>query len=183
MSLHSPRDFMSPDVIIRAAAHPWELRAVQQLRHQVFVREQGIFPDNDRDAIDATAMPLVAISTLAAEADEVVGTVRIHECAPRVWRGSRLAVAPSHRRMGRLGAELIRLAVRTAHGRGCDRFLAHVQTQNAKLFQRLRWAPLREVDLHGVPHVEMEADLGYYPPIEDPFAGWKSLSPRRMVAA
>ncbi|WP_058238194.1 MSMEG_0567/Sll0786 family nitrogen starvation N-acetyltransferase [Shimia marina] len=179
MSFHNARVFLSPDVIIRAAARPWEFRGVQDLRHQVFVQEQEIFVHHDRDPIDDIAMPLAAISTMASEADQVVGTVRIHEERPRLWRGSRLAVARSHRRIGRLGAELIKLAVCTAHGRGCDRFLAQVQIQNVSLFRRLHWAPLQEIEVHGMPHLEMEADLAAYPPMCDPFAGWKSLFPRR----
>ncbi|MEP2640443.1 MSMEG_0567/Sll0786 family nitrogen starvation N-acetyltransferase [Roseobacter sp.] len=183
MSFQSPSVFLSPDFIIRAAAQSWELDGIKALRRQVFVEEQGIFQTHDRDAIDAIAMPLAAISTIASEADQVVGTVRIHEETPRLWRGSRLAVAKSHRRMGQLGAELIRLAVCTAHGRGCDRFLAQVQMQNVTLFKRLHWAPLREIEVHGVPHMEMEANLTAYPAILDPFMGWKSLPPRRRRAA
>lgn len=182
MSFQNAKVFLSPDFIIHAAAQSWELQGVKSLRHQVFVKEQGIFVQDDTDEIDQIALPLAAISTFAAEADQVVGTVRIHEESPRVWRGSRLAVAQSHRRMGRLGAELIRLAVCTAHGRGCDRFLAQVQMQNVTLFKRLRWAPLREIEVHGVPHMEMQADLGFYPPIPDPFLGWKTLSPRRRLS-
>ncbi|MBY5934734.1 GNAT family N-acetyltransferase [Tateyamaria omphalii] len=182
MSFQRASRFLSPDFIIRAAAQQWELEGVRQLRHQVFVREQGIFDRDDRDAIDDVALPLVALSTFASEADQVVGTVRIHEAHPRVWRGSRLAVAQSHRRMGRLGAELIRLAVCTAHGRGCDLFLAQVQMQNVPLFERLYWASLREIEVHGVPHMEMQADLAFYPPILDPFAGWKALSSKQRAA-
>ncbi|GFE52305.1 hypothetical protein So717_40580 [Roseobacter cerasinus] len=179
MSFQNARVFLSPDFIIRAASQPWELDGVRDLRHRVFVEEQKIFATTDRDATDAIALPLAAISTLASEADQVVGTVRIHEDSPRIWRGSRLAVTETHRRMGRLGAELIRLAVCTAHGRGCDRFLAQVQMQNVTLFQRLHWAPLREIEVHGVPHMEMQADLAAYPPIPDPFVGWKTLSAKR----
>lgn len=183
MSYQDPRAFLSPDYLIRAAAQPWELAGVRALRHQVFVDEQGIFDGNDRDDIDDVAMPLAAISTIASEADQVVGTVRIHEESPRIWRGSRLAVAKSHRTVGRLGADLIRLAVSTAHGRGCDQFLAQVQMQNVVLFRRLRWTPLKEVTVHGIPHMEMQADLGHYPPIPDPFVGWKSLFPRRRAVS
>lgn len=179
MSFQNARVFLSPDFIIRAASQPWELDEVRDLRHRVFVEEQKIFATTDRDATDAIALPLAAISTLASEADQVVGTVRIHEERPRIWRGSRLAVTETHRRMGRLGAELIRLAVCTAHGRGCDRFLAQVQMQNVKLFERLHWVSLREIEVHGVPHMEMQADLAAYPPIPDPFVGWKTLSNKR----
>jgi putative N-acetyltransferase (TIGR04045 family) len=105
----------------------------------------------------------------------VVGTVRIHEQAPGLWRGSRLAVAPDYRRVGAIGASLIRLAVTSAHALGCRRFLAHVQSQNALLFQRLRWRTLEEIELHGRPHHLMEADLAFYPPFGAPETGFLAL--------
>ena len=143
--------------------------------------EQRIFADHDRDAIDAVALPLVAISTMASEADEVVGTVRIHEAEPGVWWGSRLAVAPGYRRVGRLGAELIRLAVGTAHANGAKLFLAYVQMSNVPLFEKLAWTPLGAQDLHGHPHMKMRADLAAYPPIIDPARGWMALTRRRAA--
>lgn len=170
--------FLSPDFLIRAASEPWELRGAASLRQQIFCEEQRLFPVHDRDAIDEIALPLVAISTLRAEPDEVVGTVRIHQPEPGLWWGSRLAVAASHRRVGRLGSELIRLAVSTANGRGCQTFLAHVQAQNVPLFRRLHWTAEEEVILHGTPHMRMRADLAAYPPIADPFAGWSARARR-----
>lgn len=170
--------FVSPEFLIRAATEVWEMRGAAALRHQVFVREQGLFTGHDRDAVDQIADPLVAISTLAAEPAEVVGTVRIHQPAPGIWWGSRLAVAQSHRRVGRLGAELIRLAVSTANGRGCGEFNAHVQIQNVALFRRLHWQVVAEVSLHGVTHAHMRADLGHYPAIADPATGWSARARR-----
>lgn len=176
------RQFQCPGYYIRAASKPFEAAGAAALRHRVFVDEQGIFPDHDRDDTDLIATHLVALSTLAHEADQVVGTVRIHQSAPRQWWGSRLAVDADFRNVGRLGAELIRLAVSTATARGCDRFLAHVQMQNVILFRRLRWKPLEEITIHGTPHMKMEADLGRYPPCPDPVAGWYHRAPGRRVA-
>lgn len=178
MSLMDHSAFISPEFLIRAASETWELAGARSLRRQVFVEEQQIFVDNDHDAIDETALPLVAIATLAAEPAEVVGTVRIHEPSPGVWWGSRLAVAPSYRRVGRLGAELIRLAVSTANGIGCTEFHAHVQIQNVPLFRRLHWEPAGEIDLHGVRHMHMLASLAHYPPICDPTVGWLARARR-----
>jgi putative N-acetyltransferase (TIGR04045 family) len=70
------------------------------------------------------------------------------------------------RGVGGLGAALIRLAVGTAHARGCTVFRAHVQAANVVLFRRLHWRSLDSVVLHGHPHDLMEADLAHYPPIE-----------------
>ncbi|MBA8801453.1 putative N-acetyltransferase (TIGR04045 family) [Agrobacterium sp. RC10-4-1] len=178
MSHMDDSEFISPEFLIRAASEPWELQGVSRLRHQVFVEEQRIFVGDDRDEIDASALPLAAIATLAAEPAEVVGTVRIHEPTPGIWWGSRLAVAPAYRRVGRLGAELIRLAVSTANGLGCSEFHAHVQLQNVPLFRRLHWEPQGEIELHGVRHMHMLASLDHYPPICDPTIGWSARARR-----
>lgn len=175
---HDMAAFISPEFLIRAATEAWEIQGAAQLRHRVFVQEQRIFTDHDRDAIDRKALSLVAISTLAGEPAEVVGTVRIHQASPGVWWGSRLAVTDSYRRVGRLGSELIRLAVCTANGRGCTEFHAHVQLQNVPLFRRLHWDQAGEISVHGVPHAHMLASLPYYPAISDPCIGWAARARR-----
>ncbi len=176
MNAFDPAVFHCPGFFIKAAAAPFEKAGAAALRRRVFVEEQKIFADHDRDAIDDVATCLVALSTYAHEADEVVGTVRIHEAEPGLWWGSRLAVDSRFRNVGRLGQQLIRLAVSTANGRGCHRFLAHVQMQNVPLFEKLAWAVEGEVVIHGVPHALMQADLASYPPFADPESGWLSLT-------
>jgi putative N-acetyltransferase (TIGR04045 family) len=160
---------------VKYAVGAWERRAAAELRRRVFCVEQGLFDGDDRDALDEAAIPIVATSMMAVALDEVVGTVRINEIEPGVWQGSRLAVAPEFRRLGMLGTALIQLAVSSAHARGCTKFLAHVQSQNALLFQRLHWNTLDIVDLHGRPHHFMQADLRFYPPFRTPEAGFLAL--------
>lgn len=162
---------------ICAAQVGWMQAGAAALRAQVFVREQGLFAGHDRDAIDAVALPLVAIAEDATGGPRVVGTVRIHEPEPGVWWGSRLAVAPEWRRVGKLGSELIRLAVGTARARGAVEFHAHVQGQNVTLFRRLHWTMTAEVDLHGRPHAHMLASLVHYTPVTDPATGWQVQAP------
>ncbi|KQT61010.1 histone acetyltransferase [Methylobacterium sp. Leaf456] len=161
---------------VKFAVAPWERRACAALRRQVFCTEQGIFRGDDRDAIDAQAIPICALSTLSGEADAVVGTVRIHEAAPGEWWGSRLAVAPAFRGTAALGAGLIQVAVSSAHARGCTRFLAHVQEKNVALFEALHWDSLDRIDLHGRPHRLMQAELSAYPPMHDPEWGLITLA-------
>jgi putative N-acetyltransferase (TIGR04045 family) len=167
--------FLPSEYRVKFATDGWERREAAALRRRVFCEEQGIFSGDDRDAIDEVAIPIVAISSFGVVSQEVVGTVRIHEAEPGVWWGSRLAVAADYRKIGALGTSLIRLAVSSAHARGCRRFLAHVQSQNALLFRRLRWATLAEVTIHGRPHHFMQADLAYYPPLADAETGFLSL--------
>jgi putative N-acetyltransferase (TIGR04045 family) len=170
--------FLPAEYRVKFATEAWERREAAALRRQVFCAEQGIFCRDDRDDIDAVAITLVAISSLGVAPHDVVGTVRIHEAEPGVWWGSRLAVAADYRRIGALGSSLIRLAVCSAHARGCRRFYAHVQSQNALLFRRLHWRTIEETELRGRPHHFMQADLAHYPPIADPEVGFLSLPKR-----
>lgn len=142
------------------------------LRQAVFCAEQGIFAGDDVDNIDNTATHIVAIACIAGLPDRVVGTVRIHTEKPGVWWGSRLAVDQDYRKQGSLGAALIRLAVCSAHARGCNTFLAQVQSRNQLLFRRLHWKSLQELSIHNRPHYLMQADLDWYPPYADGATGF-----------
>jgi putative N-acetyltransferase (TIGR04045 family) len=168
-------NFLPAEYRIKFVTEAWERREAAALRRKVFCEEQQIFVGDDRDAIDDVATTIVAISSFAVALQEVVGTVRIHEAEPGIWWGSRLAVATEYRRISALGTSLIRLAVCSAHARGCKSFLAHVQAQNAPIFQRLNWHTIAEITLHGRPHHFMRADLSHYPPIADAETGFVSL--------
>lgn len=156
--------FAPAEYRIKHVSEAWERRACATLRRQVFCDEQRLFDGNDVDAVDERAIPIAAIACLMAQPDDVVGTVRIVESAPGVWWGSRLAVRRDYRRSAWLGSELIHHAVCTAHARGATRFLAHVQVQNLRLFERLHWRALDAVTVRDRPHVLMQADLAHYPP-------------------
>jgi len=155
----------------QVASSPWERRAYAALRRRVFCGEQGLM-DDDRDAWDDDATPIVAVSLIGGVADRVVGTVRIGERpepgrAHGVWWGSRLCVDPDVRGRAPIASTLIRTAVCTAHARGATRFLAHVQARNVPLFRRLHWTRQGAVMVCGQPHERMEADLAWYPPRSD----------------
>ena len=170
-------EFAPAEFRVKQATLPWEFRDAYALRRAVFCIEQGIFAEDDRDAIDEHAQLLVAESCMGGTPDQLVGTVRIHrDGAPTHWRGSRLAVHAGFRSFGRLGATLIRLAVCSAHSQGCTRFLAHVQSQNEALFHKLQWSTLAIEDIHGRPHALMQADLDHYPPCAEPWNGYVTLA-------
>jgi putative N-acetyltransferase (TIGR04045 family) len=135
-----------------------------RLRSEIFCREQHLFESSDRDELDAAAYPIAALSHDREAAGRVVGVVRILEERPRLWYGGRLGVDADFRRHNQIGKGLIWKAVTTAHGWGCDRFLATVQIQNVRFFRRLHWASIDELEIRGVRHHLMEADLSYYEP-------------------
>ena len=136
----------------------WELRSA------IFCEEQHLFEATDRDELDADAYPITAIHHGSSHCGQVVGVVRIVEQQPRIWYGGRLGVQREFRRHNQIGKGLIWKAVTTAHGWGCDRFLATVQIQNVRFFQRLHWSSIDELEIKGIRHHLMEADLSYYLP-------------------
>ena len=135
-----------------------------QLRSTIFCQEQHLFEEHDRDDRDDHAYPIAAIYPGAAQFSGVVGVVRILEEQAGIWYGGRLGVKDNYRRQNQIGKGLIWKAVTTAHGWGAQRFLATVQLQNVRFFERLHWHSLESMDIRGVRHHLMEADLAYYEP-------------------
>ena len=135
-----------------------------QLRSEIFCEEQHLFETSDLDELDERAYPIAAVHHGENHGGQVVGVVRIVEQSPRLWYGGRLGVHHAFRRHNQIGKGLIWKAVTTAHGWGAQRFLATVQLQNVRYFERLHWQSLEAMAIRGVPHHLMEADLAYYQP-------------------
>jgi putative N-acetyltransferase (TIGR04045 family) len=154
--------FRSRDVAFKPVTERWELTAYHRLRRRIFCDEQHLFDADDRDDTDERSIPLVAVARVAGIPDQVIGVVRIWQDEPGQWWGGRLGTHPDHRRDGTIGPGLIRLAVRTACDRGCQRFQAAVQPRNVGLFERLNWRAVGGVNRCGIPHALMEADLDSY---------------------
>ena len=130
-----------------------ELEKAYCIRHEIFVKEQKLFVDSDRDEYDTPAIHIIALFH-----DEVVGTVRVYEKEKGVWFGSRLAVLEPYR--GRVGKFLIEKAVETVRGKQAKQFKAYVQIANVHFFKRCRWRSIGGViDYRGVPHQLMEVPL------------------------
>jgi len=131
------------------------------IRHAVFVEEQKLFDGSDVDEHDRLAILLVARKN-----DRIIGTVRIFPDDSQGnghWVGGRLAV---HRdfRIFRVGAGLVREAMRRVKKRGCAAFSAHIQEKNVRFFQKLGWAAVGPMEVYcGHPHQLMLADLSRVP--------------------
>jgi putative N-acetyltransferase (TIGR04045 family) len=140
----------------RIAETEKELEESFRLRHEVFVKEQKIFLETDIDEHDNDAIHIVAIEELTGN---VIGVVRCYRKEGDTWFGGRLGAAPPYRN-GQVGSNLVRLAVKTVKSRGCKKFLAYIQPQNVKFFERLGWKTVGEPIIYqGLPHQLMEADL------------------------
>jgi putative N-acetyltransferase (TIGR04045 family) len=161
---HCPRPFLSQDIAAEVASERWQREAYFRLRQEIFAREQRLFADSDVDGWDAVATPIVALARVLGIPSEVVGVVRIYPAGGGVWYGGRLGVAPQYRRVGAVGGALIQTAVSTAHAWGCTRFLATVQPQNVRYFERYHFRLVGDVDVCGQAHALMRARLASHPP-------------------
>lgn len=145
-------------VICKIAETEEERQGHFAVRHAVFVEEQGLFEDSDLDEYDRYAVPLVAVDR---DSGAVVGAVRCYEAEEGVWYGGRLAVLKEARLdVNAIGPRLCKLAEKVVIERGCRRFLAYIQLQNVRFFERLGWQKVGEPALHfGQPHQVMQASL------------------------
>ncbi len=157
--------YRSRGIVTQVATEAWQLRDYHRLRDQVFVDEQGLFSSSDVDAVDPSSLPIVAMSGNCGMPHEVIGTVRIYRQMGNTWYGGRLAVLHRYRRHGVVGESLIRAAVCTAHALGCREFLATVQPQVVRYFERHHFETRGSVEVCGHRHALMEADLAHYPPV------------------
>jgi putative N-acetyltransferase (TIGR04045 family) len=134
-----------------------ELAAHFAIRRSVFVEAQSLFADDDRDARDDDPATLHAVGLTG---EDVVGAVRLYPLGDDgLWKGDRLAVLPTDRAL-RLGAMLVRFAVRTAGERGGRLMVAQVQLPNVRFFERLGWhCDGPSAPMLGVEHQPMAIDL------------------------
>src|SRR5688500_5162344 len=92
-------------VEVRPARDDAEVEEALALRERVFVGEQGVTPEADRDGLDGQALQFVAV-----EDGRVLGTCRVL-IRDGVARLGRMAVEPDARGRG-IGAQLLAVAER-----------------------------------------------------------------------
>lgn len=145
-------------VICKIAETEAERQGHFAVRQVVFVEEQSLFEGSDIDDHDRHAIPLVAVDR---DTGAVVGAVRCYEAEVGVWYGGRLAVLKEARHHANaIGPRLCKLAEKVVIERGCRQFLAYIQLQNVRFFERLGWQKVGELAIHcGQPHQLMQASL------------------------
>jgi predicted GNAT family N-acyltransferase len=138
---------------VRPARDAAEVRAALALRHEVFVVEQRVPVEEERDEHDDTALHLVAV-----EDGRVVATARVVMDGD-VARVGRVAVAAAARRRG-IASRLI--AASEAHARelGARRVTLAAQTGALALYERAGYTPYGERFMDaGIEHLMMEKRL------------------------
>lgn len=160
-SARDPRGDPHPEETVpggcRLASSDYERSLHLRIRHEVFVREEGLFSETDRDEADDDPRTRQVIGLHGRVA---AGAVRLYPLdEPGTWKGDRLAVLPKFR-PHRIGPRLVRYAVKTAAEAGGTEMVAYILPSNVRLFERLGWRPVGEpVTYVGRPHQRVTIDL------------------------
>jgi predicted GNAT family N-acyltransferase len=132
-------------------AREHELAAALALRHEVFVREQGVPEELETDGRDATALHIVARDARGT----VVGTCRLLPAEP-LWTLGRMAVAESVRGRG-AGASLMLAAHAAAEEGGAQGIALSAQIPVRGFYERFGYRAVGNEYLEaGIRHVRME---------------------------
>ena len=144
---------MSPEFRLARAT---DLPAVYALRHEVFVVEQDVPTELERDEGDDSAdhgLALVDGVPLAT------GRLLAPESAGRPALIGRMAVRRQMRRRG-LGTGVLALLEQTARGRGWPAVELHAQLHAKGFYDRLGYARYGEVyEEAGIEHLSMRKEL------------------------
>lgn len=147
-----PRDMTGSRVHPAAAA---DMPAVYALRHEVFVLEQQVPAELERDELDETAGHVVALDGTGV----VVGTGRVVEESDGVAHLGRLAVRRHARGTG-VGVALVRGLEERARASGLRCAVLGAQVHAVGFYQRLGYTAYGEVfDDAGIDHRWMRRDL------------------------
>jgi predicted GNAT family N-acyltransferase len=138
---------------VRVAANSSEVDEALELRRRVFVGQQGVTLDADRDGLDPTALHLVAVDD-----GRVIGTCRLVFDGPLARLG-RMAVEDDYRGRG-LGAAILAEAEQQARAAGSERMRLHAQIAARSLYERGGFvAQGQQFMEEGIPHLTMEKRL------------------------
>jgi predicted GNAT family N-acyltransferase len=145
---------MPAEQIILIDATSALMPAVFAVRHQVFVVEQAVPPELERDEFDAVAIHLAAL-----RGDAVIGTLRIVVSGGTAKIG-RMAVLAAHRKHG-IGSRLMDRATDVARTMGVRDITLHAQLTAKAFYARLGYK--EEGDMFeeaGIRHVSMRSTIG-----------------------
>lgn len=149
-------------VTVTPVHDPAELAAAYALRRTVFVGEQGVAPEIERDDLDDSADHVIAYGGA-----RVVGTGRLVVRADGTGVIGRMAVLAEARR-GRVGRAVLTALERRARQRGLRAVELHAQTHARGFYARAGYSAYGEEYLEaGIPHVTMRKPLPVVRPATD----------------
>jgi predicted GNAT family N-acyltransferase len=131
-----------------------ELDLCFAIRHEVFVREQGVPEPTDRDGLDS-----LCVHWLAFEGERAIGTARLRFVEGGRGKAERVAVLVDQRGRG-VGAALLAALEAEALVKGCSEVVLHAQVSTIPFYERLGFVAEGDpFDEAGIPHRLMRRTL------------------------
>ena len=155
------QDFEAGQAMTTCQVGAWDVlqASAQAVRTEVFVGEQGIAPEDEWDAADATAVHAVLSNRYGVP----LGTARLLQPEMGVAQIGRMAVTRLMRGSG-FGHQLLEALVQAALARGDTEARLHAQRSAEGFYKRQGFEPHGEpFDEVGIPHIEMRRSLGLRP--------------------
>jgi predicted GNAT family N-acyltransferase len=135
---------------VRVASDSSEIDEALELRRRVFVGQQGVTLEADRDGLDPEATHIVAV-----DGGRLIGTCRL-VFDDGLARLGRMAVEDEFRGRG-VGAALLAVAEAQARAAGATRIRLHAQLAARSLYERGGFEAVGEEFMEeGIPHLTME---------------------------
>ncbi len=144
---------VSESIGIRRVTRPSEREQAFDIRRRVFQEEQGVSPEDEFDAEDTYATPV-----LATFAGTAIGTGRV-VFHPDHAKVGRMAVLKEWRRRG-VGRALLEALLAAARERGVRRLVLHAQVHAIPFYAAMGFDVVSdEFQEAGIPHRRMERRL------------------------
>jgi len=148
-------------IVIAPVKNEGELMQALAIREVVFIEEQSVPEDMERDAEDAAAFHLLAV-----DKGHAIGTGRLValKAPPEGETGSwgrvgRMAVLQAYRKSG-VGSRLLRMLEEQAKAKGMTGIMLHAQLSAMEFYKRHGYEPHGAVfEEAGMPHLEMKRRL------------------------
>jgi predicted GNAT family N-acyltransferase len=133
-----------------------ENELAMRVRYRVFVDEQMVPQELEKDEFDAQAWHILAL-----KGKQPVATGRVYADAqnPKIAKLGRVAVLPEHRHQG-TGTGVVKKLVEIAKELGCVKIEIHAQCQVEGMYKKLGFNTTGAVfDEAGIEHVPMQLQL------------------------
>ncbi|HKH23037.1 MAG TPA: GNAT family N-acetyltransferase [Solirubrobacterales bacterium] len=141
-------------VTVRRARDDAELEAAMDLRIKVFVGEQGVDEEEERDDLDDESLQIVAL-----DESGVIATCRLRELGEDTWKLERMVVERRLRKLG-VGGRLLAGAEDEARAEGGREMVLHAQRRAEAFYASHGYVPEGEPFLEaGIEHVAMRKEL------------------------
>tara|TARA_B100002052_G_scaffold205340_1_gene187656 strand:- start:218 stop:664 length:447 start_codon:yes stop_codon:yes gene_type:complete len=139
------------DIRVICVSNNKELEISQKIREVVFCEEQKVSKNIEFDGLDSECDHFLILKN-----DKPVGTARLREKEPGVYKIERVAVLRDYRFLG-LGAFLMKEVIKNSlNKKSLEKILLHSQTQVKHFYKKLGFEPEgSEFFEDDIPHIKM----------------------------